>query len=1363
MADLNQTSRLLSEIEAKVKSLTSALKFMQNEYSGNARTQSYLKEYINYIDKVIVELNMLKNAQNTVDSSGADFGKFNKSVDNMREKINSAITNIEKLRDRLGSSAILPSSIPIVSSKDIQEVLADLDVKDVSKLDIVRNKILDVSMVVGQVSKTINSGINSVINIIRSGTNIIGKVITSGMAVVGVIKTGVTNIISLFGNLGNRVREFFSITSANNGIVTALGAINKAVTNVMNTFGQFKQLYMSIFENEAINQGKKLTSSITTLNTIIGKDATDATVAWANELERATGMSAKSLIADMQELTGVLYGLGMSTEDVGVGAQNLTVMSRYLATLGFAGGSVDEVVRKLTSGMKGMTASVDDLGLSVREAEMDSFLRDLKAQGGEFANIGTSFANLNEEARVYVRYASLIKQFTDNFDITKFTKSLNSTSGRLTLVSEAWASLVYTLGSALAKVGAALAGWVIPILNFLQSKIVQFMSWLGGIFGIDFDISLGSGLNSDNLDRISGSLGNVKDEIEAVDKAASDAASSGGGLQSFDRVNNIDTSSGSGSSSSGGSSDAFDYSSLMTSALDELNKKMEETTDNFLDDLREKNKKALKDMVNKWKEYWEGVTGRKFSFGFDFDKIKENLKATFNNLKVVAENLGKVLIGTLLKAFDDMNIGTIITNFTSLLKSFSNLAVVVSDVLGPAMDALYENGLKPIFTWIGEVVNGKINSLIDLFDNLADSVDNNRDSIINAFGDIGNKIGQVFRVLTGQKTLDDAVAMSDDSGWATFLNTLESIKYIIGEIGTYLGEKIKSDVLPWLVEKLKELGDWVTEHKEDIVTLIKTLADTAWDTFKLFVDLVGKLINFVVENPEAVKVFLEGLVAVKIASWASGAASSIGQLITNLTLLNGMKMLTGGGGLLGGLGGVASTGAAGAGAAGAGAAGAGAAGAGAAGGIALGPVLAVVAAIALVAGLFVNLYNTSENFRNTVNGVFEDIGKALGDAGEKIGEAFGRLGEAFNIAGQAYEDSGLKDIVEKVFTQLVKTFGKNFESTINLISGAIVFIIDTVASAIKTIVNFLGLIGSIFELIGALLSGDEEKIGNAIENIKNNFFGLVDTVFGYITNTFLPWLGTMISYIVDMVVNGFGDGISNGWESIKQKISEVFNNVINTIKDILGIHSPSTVMLDIGINIMQGLINGISSLANSLIEKAFNIGSNIKNAIVDGIGNIKNIVDDKIESVKNAGKNILDGLKSTGENIIGWVGTTFTGKTKASTASTITTHANGGSIAGGQLFIANEGGNAELIGNIDGSGKTNVANNQMITRAIYEAVYNAMAEVENQKSGNMNNQKTEINLNGFGLIDRSSLNNLARMLNPYINSSNTRTANTNFR
>ena len=92
----------------------------------------------------------------------------------------------------------------------------------------------------------------------------------------------------------------------------------------------------------------------------------------------------------------------------------------------------------------------------------------------------------------------------------------------------------------------------------------------------------------------------------------------------------------------------------------------------------------------------------------------------------------------------------------------------------------------------------------------------------------------------------------------------------------------------------------------------------------------------------------------------------------------------------------------------------------------------------------------------------------------------------------------------------------------------------------------------------------------------------------------------------------------------------------------------------------------------------------------------------------------------------------------ASRAQRITAHANGGSIAGGQLFIANENGTPEMIGKISGSNKTNVANNQMITDAIFEAVYNAIAEASNQRaSTNSNNNSTVgININGFGLIDQ---------------------------
>ena len=138
----------------------------------------------------------------------------------------------------------------------------------------------------------------------------------------------------------------------------------------------------------------------------------------------------------MNELTGVLYGLGMAAEDVADGSKNILMISRYLAFMGAAGGDVNAVTDKIVSGMKGMTQAIDDLGLSVRTAEMNNYLRTLKAQGGEFANIGTSFERLNEQAKVYVRYSALIHQFTNSYDMTTFADALDTVTGRMSILRQ---------------------------------------------------------------------------------------------------------------------------------------------------------------------------------------------------------------------------------------------------------------------------------------------------------------------------------------------------------------------------------------------------------------------------------------------------------------------------------------------------------------------------------------------------------------------------------------------------------------------------------------------------------------------------------------------------------------------------------------------------------------------------------------------------------------------------------------------------------------------------------------------------------------------------------------------------------------
>lgn len=77
--------------------------------------------------------------------------------------------------------------------------------------------------------------------------------------------------------------------------------------------------------------------------------------------------------------------------------------------------------------------------------------------------------------------------------------------------------------------------------------------------------------------------------------------------------------------------------------------------------------------------------------------------------------------------------------------------------------------------------------------------------------------------------------------------------------------------------------------------------------------------------------------------------------------------------------------------------------------------------------------------------------------------------------------------------------------------------------------------------------------------------------------------------IVEGLQNGFGDRFSK----IVDKARELATKIIDTIKGVLGIHSPSTVMFEIGRNIVAGLVNGIASGIKFVIEGVANLGEKI--------------------------------------------------------------------------------------------------------------------------------------------------------------------------
>lgn len=203
---------------------------------------------------------------------------------------------------------------------------------------------------------------------------------------------------------------------------------------------------------------------------------------------------------------------------------------------------------------------------------------------------------------------------------------------------------------------------------------------------------------------------------------------------------------------------------------------------------------------------------------------------------------------------------------------------------------------------------------------------------------------------------------------------------------------------------------------------------------------------------------------------------------------------------------------------------------------------------------------------------------------------------------------------------------------------------ESVKSAIEG-VDFAGLADSFFELLGSafgaavatvggILDGVfddlkayfEEKVNEAGGNIPKAFLqGILDglNIVGDIENWIKEHIATPfyegmlktfgveegsseMKTIGGLLSEGFVNGIIQGipWLREMHWIKEVFGPIIDAVKILFGVHSPSTVMTEIGEMIGQGLVNGITSAIQGVKD--------ILNAIITAVENAANWCIDKL-------------------------------------------------------------------------------------------------------------------------------------------------------
>lgn len=218
----------------------------------------------------------------------------------------------------------------------------------------------------------------------------------------------------------------------------------------------------------------------------------------------------------------------------------------------------------------------------------------------------------------------------------------------------------------------------------------------------------------------------------------------------------------------------------------------------------------------------------------------------------------------------------------------------------------------------------------------------------------------------------------------------------------------------------------------------------------------------------------------------------------------------------------------------------------------------------------------------------------------------------------------------KLITQIVRTIASNLPKIISagvkiltaLISGIIKILPQLIAAAVKLIVaivkaiikNLPQIISAGIQILKALIRGIIQVVGLLLSSVKSS---VIDPLIK-------KFKGISLLDIGKNIVKGLIKGISSMTKDVGGAIKDLASTLVKKFKSMLGIHSPSRVFQELGGYVVKGLVNGLTS--ENLKELGMSVLKDFGGGAIKGWN-----------SVKAFFTGLLGGGFSGGGNVTAWL------------------------------------------------------------------------------------------------------------------------------
>ena len=338
-----------------------------------------------------------------------------------------------------------------------------------------------------------------------------------------------------------------------------------------------------------------------------------------------------------------------------------------------------------------------------------------------------------------------------------------------------------------------------------------------------------------------------------------------------------------------------------------------------------------------------------------------------------------------------------------------------------------------------------------------------------------------------------------------------------------------------------------------------------------------------------------------------------------------------------------------------------------------GPVLAVVAIVATLAAAFKHLWDTNEEFRAAITGIWEGIKTKFEEFGQAITERLNALG---------FDFQNIVEVLKSIWDGFCSMLAPVFEAAFSLISTVLGTVLDVIVGILDVFIglftgNWSQMWNGITEIFSGIWNGITSVFSTVLEMLKEvadvflGWFGTswnevwtgISTFFMNIWNGIvafftgiwesiknvvsvgIQFIGAILEAAFDIITLPFRfiwenckETITTVWETIKSIVSGAINAVSNVISTVMTAISTviSTVWTAISTKVST-VLNGIKTTVSTVFNTIKTVASTVWNGIKTTISTVVDGISSKVSSVFNSVKSIVssvfNGIKSTATSV----------------------------------------------------------------------------------------------------------------------------------